>query len=543
VEVAKRQILGLGANAEAGYAPETPWPATALVARAADGSFRIEWDTAKMELQAIGSAEGASGIPLPVLHGDAKGDGGLPKGSVPLCFLSTDGSHVIVNTLFPNAAGELPWRTVALLRRTSPAKSPLNFEPVAKEPFDTAVWKYFCNNTGLGDAEVGPADAQGQRQRGIYVMEWTDYEPEVQLFVLAKVEHGGAAAEYYMGIVMYDAKKEHFEKIIVKKGDPGKLRQPWPEKKAVGATAPQPSVVEGSFSDFFRNIDSEVLGWHMSDMEKNYGRLLKVLPPEETSNLDTEQRQWMEMRPTLAYVETLRGWSVFPCSGWAKGLADAIDARRDDLDGRINKTGKARSNQAITNVSPDGRCALRQTFDLTDAKQENRPLMAELVDVATKQRLLVLMDADMEPQMNYNVEMIWSPDSSAFAFSSSGRRDRFVEVAKKIGGKFVPLQLPKKAKGQGKTAVSYDFGGSEAEGSKTSSNNEPAFALSVQGIMPKHWLKNGDLEAEGESSREMTSKSGTRYTMVYSCTLTLSFDKKQQKLLVKSVTHEKQEAQ
>ncbi len=47
VDVAQHQILGLGSDAEAGYAPQTPWPATAVMARAADGTFRIEWDPTK----------------------------------------------------------------------------------------------------------------------------------------------------------------------------------------------------------------------------------------------------------------------------------------------------------------------------------------------------------------------------------------------------------------------------------------------------------------------------------------------------------------
>ncbi len=142
---------------------------------------------------------------------------------MPLCFLSNDGSHVLVNTLLPGATSEVPWRTACLLRRTSPVSGNAvpQFEPVSKEPFDTAVWKYFCANTGMGDAVVGPADINGQRQRGIYLMHWTEYKPEFMLFVLAKVERTaadaarsepGAPAQYYMGLVEYDAKEERFER-------------------------------------------------------------------------------------------------------------------------------------------------------------------------------------------------------------------------------------------------------------------------------------------------------------------------------------------
>lgn len=553
VELAQHRVIGLGANAEAGYAPDSPWPATTVMARAADGSFRIEWDTAKMELQAVSSSAEASRTLIPLHHGDLKAGESLPKGAVPLCFPSTDGSHLLVNTLLPGTASEVPWRTACLLRRSSSTKGNLGpqFEPVSKEPFDTAVWKYFCDNTGLADAKVGPADINGQRQRGIYLMHWTEYKPEFMLFVLAKVERTeadaarsvpGAAAQYYMGLVEYDAKEERFERIIVKQGNPGNLRQPWPEKKAVGATDPPPNVVEGNFSNYFSNISSDVLAQRMSEMEGNYDRLLKILPPEESSNLDTEQRQWMDMRPTLALTETLREWSLFPCSSWAHGLFGAIDARSAELEDRITRSGKALSNQKITDPSPDGRYALRQTYDLRDSKQEGRPLKVEFIDDATKEALLVLVDADEEP-MNYNVTMLWSPDSSAFAFHSSARRESFIEVAKKIGNEFVPLPFPSKVKGRGKNAITYNFGrSSENEAPGRIEKNAPAYAYSVSDAQPKRWLKNGELEVDAGSHREITNKNGSSYTMDYLCTLTLAIDPKQRKLVVKSVSNEKQEA-
>ncbi len=59
---------------------------------------------------------------------------------------------------------------------------------------------------------------------------------------------------------------------------------------------------------------------------------------------------------------------------------------------------------------------------------------------------------------------------------------------------------------------------------------------------PKRWLKNGELEVDASSSREITNKNGSSYTMDYSCTLTLAIDSKQRKLVVKSVANEKQEA-
>jgi hypothetical protein len=136
----------------------------------------------------------------------------------------------------------------------------------------------------------------------------------------------------------------------------------------------------------------------------------------------------------------LAGASEEGCGGLAVfGNADDVDYLRR----YFPETTKILFRGEIVDwISPDGRYAIRKTFtnplDLTDSKGH-----AELIEKATGQTVCDLTNADIGAGGDREGSVLWSPDSTRFAYvASSPQGTAQTTVYQSSGKSFTKINLP-----------------------------------------------------------------------------------------------------
>jgi hypothetical protein len=170
--------------------------------------------------------------------------------------------------------------------------------------------------------------------------------------------------------------------------------------------------------------------------------------------------------------------------------------------------------------SPDGRFAFR--FDKAESSEETNeegpePEVFNLIDAHSGKVLLEVAksDPDFGPSGRFEMEVLWKPDSKAFAVTATfTKRGSTLLVFLRRGTQFRPIELPElkaditeKAK-QGKTFVKT-----------TEINSQSA----------KRWQKDGSLSVEVE-----TEEAGGYGSIRATRTVVLGFDKTDKARILKS---------
>ena len=107
------------------------------------------------------------------------------------------------------------------------------------------------------------------------------------------------------------------------------------------------------------------------------------------------------------------------------------------------KTVKMLFRREITDwTSPDGRYAVRKKFSDEYADPDSKVIRAELIEKKTGKVIIDLTREDIGAGRKKEGEVMWSPDSKHFAYSSFGENEVRLSIFRSLGAKFVKVNLP-----------------------------------------------------------------------------------------------------
>ena len=107
------------------------------------------------------------------------------------------------------------------------------------------------------------------------------------------------------------------------------------------------------------------------------------------------------------------------------------------------KTVKVLFRREVTDwPSPDGRYVIRKKFsdEYTDA--DSKVIKAELIEKKTGKMIVDLTREDIGAGRQKEGEVMWSPGSKNFAYSSFGENEERLSIFRSSGAKFVKVNLP-----------------------------------------------------------------------------------------------------
>ncbi len=510
VDPTEAMVLGFAPPEKAGYATDAMLRSAPLpVGHGSDGSFRLEWTepTGPLRLVPTEVVKAAAELPVRCL-GKAPG--------VALGFVAPGDGWILVNHLTLSAGPAIPWRTADLLVR----KQALNYGPATEEPFDALAWRYFCSRTGLSDAETGGTEMDGRRRRGTFFHSWSMILRKTAAFWM--LTEPAADGVSHLGLVTFDLESRDFVEGWFTRIASGKVLQPWVSGGDSPAPHPlPPELAVPSFADRMLH-GAESAASHRPWMQDNLTRAVKGWP-DRADKLTAEQLEWEAMLATEGYVEVLRSWALFPDT--AIGQAASIMARGRELEAMVKKARANATGGQLVSHSPNGRWALRLRFDELDADNSRAPILADLVDAATGSVLMNLIDAQHD-EIRTEPRLVWRADSSGFAFHARGRRLDRLNVFLRIGAEFTGIELP----------------GTE-EKAPRARRGEKFHHFEGETLVPRRWLKNGDLEVDGTHAVTASVNDGesTRSVTLHWTTV-VAFDVKKRAAVVrKETSHETRE--
>lgn len=92
--------------------------------------------------------------------------------------------------------------------------------------------------------------------------------------------------------------------------------------------------------------------------------------------------------------------------------------------------------------SPDGRYAIRKTFSNEFTDGDSEVIKAQLIEKKTGKVIVDLTREDVGAGLTKEGDVLWSPDSKHFAYSSTGADEERLSIFRLSGAKFVKVKLP-----------------------------------------------------------------------------------------------------
>jgi len=170
------------------------------------------------------------------------------------------------------------------------------------------------------------------------------------------------------------------------------------------------------------------------------------------------------------------------------------------------------TKKGIEAPSPDGQFAFRYTGDANSEKQTY-----DLIDKASRKVLLTVAtaDPDMGPSARFHMEVLWRPDSKAFALTARlWKRGTYVAVFSRERAAFREIKLPE---------LTADIPEEVKKG-----KSYPHFA-ELNSQSAKRWQKDGSLVVEIENMQD-----GNDGAIIARRTVVLGFDQPGKGSIVKS---------
>ena len=107
------------------------------------------------------------------------------------------------------------------------------------------------------------------------------------------------------------------------------------------------------------------------------------------------------------------------------------------------KTAKIFFRREIVDwLSPDGRYAIRKKFSNEFTDSDSEVIKAQLVEKKTGKVIVDLIREDVGVGLTKEGDVLWSPDSKHFAYSSTGPEEERLSIYRLSGAKFVKVNLP-----------------------------------------------------------------------------------------------------
>jgi hypothetical protein len=172
------------------------------------------------------------------------------------------------------------------------------------------------------------------------------------------------------------------------------------------------------------------------------------------------------------------------------------------------------TKKTIEAPSPDGQFAFRYTAESDSEKQTY-----DLIDEGSRKVLMSVAesDPDLGPSARFNMEVLWRPDSKAFALTATlWKRGSYVEVYVRNGSTFREIELPELV-----ADIPEKVKGGKSFPHVTELNSQSA----------KRWQKDGSLVVEIENIVD-----GNEGSVTATRTVVLGFDRSDKAKVLKSAT-------
>jgi hypothetical protein len=172
------------------------------------------------------------------------------------------------------------------------------------------------------------------------------------------------------------------------------------------------------------------------------------------------------------------------------------------------------TKKTIEAPSPDGQFAFRYTAESDSEKQTY-----DLIDEGSRkvQMSVAESDPDLGPSARFNMEVLWRPDSKAFALTATlWKRGSYVEVYVRNGSTFRNIELPELV-----ADIPEKVKGGKSFPHVTELNSQSA----------KRWQKDGSLVVEIENIVD-----GNEGSVTATRTVVLGFDRSDKAKVLKSAT-------
>src|SRR5258707_4979995 len=173
-----------------------------------------------------------------------------------------------------------------------------------------------------------------------------------------------------------------------------------------------------------------------------------------------------------------------------------------------------RKKKTIEAPSPDGQFAFRYTAESDSEKQTY-----DLIDEGSRKVLMSVAesDPDLGPSARVNMEVLWRPDSQAFALTATlWKRGSYVEVYVRNGSTFRKIELPELV-----ADIPEKVKGGKSFPHVTELNSQSA----------KRWQKDGSLVVEIENMMD-----GNEGSVTATRTVVMGFDRSDKAKVLKSAT-------
>ncbi len=172
------------------------------------------------------------------------------------------------------------------------------------------------------------------------------------------------------------------------------------------------------------------------------------------------------------------------------------------------------TKKTIEAPSPDGQFAFRYTAESDSEKQTY-----DLIDEGSRKVLMSVAesDPDLGPSARFNMEVLWRPDSKAFALTATlWKRGSYVEVYVRNGSTFRKIELPELV-----ADIPEKVKGGKSFPHVTELNSQSA----------KRWQKDGSLVVEIENMMD-----GNEGSVTATRTVVMGFDRSDKAKVLKSAT-------
>ncbi|HEX8680286.1 MAG TPA: lysozyme inhibitor LprI family protein [Chthoniobacterales bacterium] len=316
-----------------------------VLARAPSGAFSlaVKADGGPIWLVAGNGLEHATQLP-PVrvtAHKEDDWSAGLKDmssdevGDPTLAFISPD-EHWI----FVQMAIESEYGIGFLYRRTNDAPSAPVFEVAAAERLDVLAARFFSAEMNVPEAELAVVDSFGNRDFRVRFGGWSADSARLLLGLSGGI---GTRQEPMLEfprtvdtwLCYFNTRTATFELTArLRSSNRGRFRAPNDlsadaqgghavlEAEAIGQEG-MPPLAQARFE----NADRE--------LNEIYRRVLTATPPAAKSQLQDEQRRWLNHRDLAGAIHANQSWSLFPGDSRIEGEAIATEARVSELKTRL----------------------------------------------------------------------------------------------------------------------------------------------------------------------------------------------------------------